>query len=554
MTTDHRTVVYRYGCPSWADFDEPAIEQLFLANRLWNALVEMERDHDAKRDAIYGEQPEVGVAQVALDDATRCVEEIATEMKAHRQRDRSTTPRSEDKAALMAARQARKAAKEDLKLAKTAAKPIVQVRLSELAGEHKQRIVEIRREFAATGLYWGTYNDVLQRRFPAAVKQVIERRKRGLPAELHFRRFDGTGTLTTQIQWQRGKPEPTQRLLASDDAHPWRNVYHLTLASRLRIDDASLITASTGVGPSTGDRRYGTLRLRVSGEHTLTLPVVLHRPIPNDAVLKEIKVTRRRLAGHFRVTVAVCCQVPVPEPKTEGEAVDVDFRWSSETGVGVRVARISTATGHLPPPPAEVAPLLADNDTIYELWAPQEWRDLLARVDAIRADRDVLLDNLRPSVVEALGDRQLAETVGFAPSAAKLMGFGKYRRLVRVWPDDPLKQQLETWRSRDRFLWEWEANERDQIVARRNDVYRKVAAWLATSARIIAIHDVPISRLRQAPVLGDEDTYMARGARRNIQFAAPDVLRQAIENASAARGVTCMTYTHEESNASAAAL
>jgi hypothetical protein len=41
-----QTVVYHYGCPVWADFgagkgrDDIAIEQLYLANRFWNDLVE----------------------------------------------------------------------------------------------------------------------------------------------------------------------------------------------------------------------------------------------------------------------------------------------------------------------------------------------------------------------------------------------------------------------------------------------------------------------------------------------------------------------------------
>lgn len=184
----------------------------------------------------------------------------------------------------------------------------------------------------------------------------------------------------------------------------------------------------------------------------------------------------------------------------------------------------------------------------YEVWVPARWRDFAGRPEAIKAHRAELCDNIRDTVVAALSaDDVLAEKVGYTASAvSRWKSERRFSRLAREWPQGhELWPELELWRQRDKHLWEFEANERDQIIARRNDLYRKIAAWVADSARVIAIKDVAITNVKRKPVLGEEDTYQARGGRKQIQFAAPGTLREHLVSAAAARGVTVLTYSSE---------
>src|ERR1019366_833805 len=45
-TFDGEAIVYRYGCPHWADLDEAGLGQLRLAHNLWNELVAGELQHE----------------------------------------------------------------------------------------------------------------------------------------------------------------------------------------------------------------------------------------------------------------------------------------------------------------------------------------------------------------------------------------------------------------------------------------------------------------------------------------------------------------------------
>jgi hypothetical protein len=546
-------IVYKYGCPARADFDEPAMEQLRLANDLWNRLVEIDRAHQEEVAAIWAEHPEVAVAQKTADEAQEACDAITAEIRRQRQQDRSTVPRSHDTARLATARKARSEAKAALKAAKESAMERMRPLFTEAAAQRRQALKQARQDSASAGLYWGTYNDICQRRFPTAAKHVTEQRKQGRRAELRFRRFDGTGTLTTQVMWQAGDPPATAALLASGEGK-WRNVVQFGPWSD-----------PDGADRPRGKERHGTLRLRVSSSHHVTIPVVIHRFIPAGAEVKEIKVTRHRIGGNYRLSVAVACRIPAPAPKHGGLVLDIDFGWASGgPDVGLRVARVSSDAGAMPAPPPEVAALVTEGDW-HEIWCPAQWRDLAGRPDAIRADRDDLLSQIRDLCAGALAaDASLAARIAERneeswrkagkegqPPGITAASVGQWRAqrklalLARLWPQDhPLAGELEQWRKRDRHLWEFEANERDQITGRRRDAYRKVAAWLAGCAELIVIKDLDIASLRRRPA-AEEDTYQARGARRNAHFAAPGELRAAVEHAARARGVQVIYRTEE---------
>jgi len=531
-TYDGATAVYRYGCPSWADLPDEALRQLRLGHDLYNELVAIDRRYEAMKAALWLSFPRVAAAQAAVDAANQTIEQVTADALAERQNARTTVASRDIKARLAAARGDRRAARDQLKVIKADLKPQMDAVRAELdeARRHAEGKANLYADFVKTrGLGWGTYNDTIDK-FRAARSRVREAWKAGQPAELAFRRWTGEGTLTVQVRSTSGALRPLWALEPGRPASDW-------LGKLRRVNER--------ISDRTRTLRLQIGRTRGLGPYWLELPVVQHRHLPEDAEVRYVRVTRTRTAGQHRLHVTLTARTTSPAKKTTGEAVDVDLRWTSggPTG-GVRVARVSTASGNLPAPPDEVAAHVTSGD-FAELWAPAAWRDLLGRDDAIRADRAELLNELRPAVVEALTEASdLAEQVGCTAAQARVMKFAKYDQLATAWPTDhPLAAKLVAWRSRDRHLWEYEAHERQQTIAKRRDLYRKAAAWLCDAARIIAIRDIDIAALRRTAAVGNEDTPQARHGRKQMQYAAPGEFRAALINAAERRGVQVVYYT-----------
>src|SRR5690606_20002748 len=83
---------------------------------------------------------------------------------------------------------------------------------------------------------------------------------------------------------------------------------------------------------------------------------------------------------------------------------------------------------------------------------------------------------------------------------------------------------VETWRKRDRHLWEYEANLRDQLLARRREQCRRFAAHLARTYGEIVLEDFDLRQVASGD--GREEQYA--GARHQRQLANVAGLRQAI--------------------------
>lgn len=539
---------YSYGCPYWADPGSGLIEQLRLANRLWNRLVEIEREHETAKAAIWLTDPGVASAAAAHDAAAGDLAAVRALITEHRKADRSTVPRDADTEALEAARTAVTSAKAALDAAREAAGPGLREAFAAAKKARAQAVKGTYPEFTGMGLGWGTCNDITRRRFPGAVAKVEARRKAGLPAQLRFRRFDGAGTLTIQIQRSAGQPPRTMPALNSG-THPRSRTVSL---EPWRDPDTE------GRHPR-GDERHGTLtgiigRSREHGPARFSLPVVLDRWLPAGADIAEVKVSRRRTAGTLRWGVSLICAVPAPVPPGGGNTVALRLGWASAGGGWLRVAAAG-AVSPLPPLPAslsEVVRVSADGMSA-EILMPPEWRRLLDRDDDIRAIRDQNLDVVREKTRAALAaDLDLAAALEVtAGDVARWRSPARFARLTRIWPPaDGLAAVLEEWRQRDRHLWEFEANERAQVLARRRDAYRCVAAWLCSDASSLTVDGLDLARLKRVPGMGREDSEMERAARANVHEAAPGELRAAVVAAAGRRGIPVITVkTRKQDNA-----
>lgn len=548
-TVNMETTAYSYGCPAWYDLPpefiagqwQPGMEeagehpegQLSLANRLWNRLVEIHRAHEEAKDAVWASVPAVAAAQEVLDDAETVLSDAYERIRASRRADRSTVPRGDDRAALEAAREAREAAK----LARDAARKAALPSLREAFAAAKQaRFATVKATyslFTLLGLGWGTYNDVTRRRFAAAAAKVEAQRSQGRPADLRFRRFDGTGTLTVQVMGGAGIGPRTVPALNSG-RHPRSGVFRLEPWT----DPAQ--------GRPKGKARHGTLHLTVgrsreAGPLRLEIHVVLDRYLPADADIREVKVTRFREGSHYRVKVSVICSQPARAPETGAGVVAVRLSWRSAGDGRVTVAHVGAPHGLPPTPPslAGVVRVSQDGQSAEVMYAP-EWRRVLERDEGIRSVRSQNVDVLRGKVAAALReDAELSAALGVtAGEVSRWEAPRRFAVLARRWPAaHPLAGVLEEWRARDRHLWDYEAHESAQVLGARRDAWRCAAKWLCSAASALVIDGADLAREKRAPGPGREDPEGARGARRLMHGAAPGEFREALEAAAARRAI-----------------
>jgi hypothetical protein len=200
--------------------------QLRLAHNLREDLVTLQQDYEEDLRAIWSSYPVVAAAEADLQQAEQTAAAAHEQVKAERIRLRSSTVNSALTAQLADAREALKAARQTRRTAiasvKDAAAQRRRDRTAKLLADQKQLY---RRYCQEDDLYWGTYNDVF-RNHKTAVQRIRRQRLDGKPATLRHHRFDGTGTITVQLQRTAAMPPraskaktlPTARLRAERSA------------------------------------------------------------------------------------------------------------------------------------------------------------------------------------------------------------------------------------------------------------------------------------------------------------------------------------------------
>jgi hypothetical protein len=169
------------------------------------------------------------------------------------------------------------------------------------------------------------------------------------------------------------------------------------------------------------------------------------------------------------------------------------------------------------------------------------------RPAALQAQRDWELEPVRQQLAAWL-DEQPPDPVTPGITGGEVRQWrsaGQFAELARRWRQDVptgaanLAAQLEAWRVRDRHLWEWQANERHQIGGRRDDAWRRVAAWLATHAGQLVMDSMDLAVLRRREFTTDPmlPGHLRRASRARAALASPGRLRDTIEAAARRRGV-----------------
>lgn len=497
-------------------FDQAAIDVLFLRNKLWNSLVELERSHRERyRALITGSDDELSEIQARLDQIEEERAELVRRKKQARAMVRSKkvdTSEYDDKIdRLIAERSDLRARAKDIRLrVREKIKPAI----SDLENERYEAIKHLSHE---SGLWWCNKETVIAAYDVARVKAMKEN------AELRFRSFDGTGKFAVRRPGGFPLSDLTSGKLsfARLEALPDDDFAHLSeRGKRSRARHHLTMTIMTHKDDS------GKLR-----RHEVTWPIILHRPLP-DGVVKFIHVQRKRVGKDFYWTCSITMEVDeiqktlIDHPSRTACGIDLGYRLVRD---GLRVATLADTKGK-----------------VRHLVLPQDWLDRMDHVERIQGWLSEQ-SNLAWQKLKAL----LTALPEYPESYEESIN-----RLLKAGDKTPVRgMRAIHWRLRNEpeimpevlgVLDEWEAkmrrreremhNLRDKLINRRKDMYRSFAYQVANEYALIRIEDMKLNKLAAVKLDDGEGNQMPQVVRNNRTRAALYELALYIQQAAVKTG------------------
>lgn len=578
-------IVVEVGVPSWGMDAEKTLaargvacsgvdalrRQLRLAHDLREELVEIYRAYDSRKSEIWSQHPEVADAEAAVKDAEEWVDRAKRAVDRERSKQRKRRIAGPDADELTAAQAELRHRRGRRKAAKDAAHAELGPEFIEAGRVRHSAETAARKRYVDDGLFWATGNDVLKhhrtaigrvRKDRERVADLIRRNK--VPAstplpELRHHRFDGSGTVTVQLQRQSGMPPRTPQVLA-DTAGRYRNVLSLPWIHPWEFESWSR--------EQQRQAGRGFLRMRMgsavdgSAEWTV-LPVQMHRMLPPDADVCEARLSVRKCAGHLKVSLMVTAKIPDPESVTDGPDVALHLGWLREDH-GVRAGNWRT-TEPLDIPVELRDVMRPDRDGMTgTIVAPDALIDRIrTRPDDIQSSRDLALDAVRRKLADWLKQHgpvdhpHIPDRVIAAGDVSRWESPARFAALAHWWrdADGPLGeigQALEAWRAPDRADWERQEHGRQRAIRCRDDLYRQVAVVISSQAGRVVVDDMSVAELAQGEDL-ELPAEVERGIRRRRHGVAPGRLRELVAAAARRDGVPVevvsaanLTVTHRD--------
>lgn len=508
------TIVYQYGARVVDGLDAYHDEERAM-HRQYNALVALRRTEiERVHDALASHVPWVGETEARLAEISAAIEEARASIRRGNSRQQKRAPSPEDRARIRALQAERRAlvgthARDDdacecfrCRRRRAYAEPVVAAALAGIGAEtHTER----KRMYAERAISWADWNDVVGR-VPST----------GVP---RFRawRNDG-GKVGVQLT---GGGARWADLVSGEAA-----------VATLRIEAEPLPTHSPG-GPisPTGRRvqrpRY-LVRVRVGADSRsrqdhrwITARMSLHRPIPEDAIIQQVHVVRRRIATHDKYSVHFVLS------RADG--------WAKQTGTGTAALNLGwrAVDGG-----RRVGYVVDDAGRTRELVLPDELVRRQRKVDDLRSIRDRAFDIERETLRAWLSERDVPEWLREATShlhqwraTARLAGLVLRWRENRFEGDDAAYDRLEAWRRQDRHLYDWEGHQRARVQRQRRELYRRWAAELRYEYGTVLIDDTDYRAILRTPDAEDHDTPERLNTRWYLRLCAPGLLRETLVEA-----------------------
>ena len=502
---------YTYGLRSPVENHDRVIDQLRLASVYRNKLVEIELARRAATDDTLRELcPGLLECEADLATVNAAIEDVVAQQRGRNQRARGMTDEADfrDRLAELKPRRKELAARRKTLRAGSFAAPATQERLTAV---NETAAVAIRAARASCGVFWGTY---------LLVEQAADAFRKGAPPV--FRGFRGEGRIAVQLQGG----------MTWDEASSGED-------TRLRIvhtPQTETRTARNGtVLPMPGAKRQAqqyTLWLRIGSDGRApiwaTWPLILHRPIPDGTRIMWAIVRREIIVGHERWHLTLSLRDDTDQAFVRRDVaaagvcgVDIGYRYIDDRAQRVAYWHGSDgASGELQLPAGKVA----------------EWK----KVDDLQSIRDDLHNVARAALRDWLAANAHPEWLDEATEHIHAWRrLSRLDRLVVQWRgrrfdgDEAMMATLEAWRTKERHLWQYQENLRDQLLAWRKDYYRNFAAMLRRRYRTIAVEDMDLRSAIHDVLRPEEERKTVTAQRRAARFASLSTLVGALKDSGA---------------------
>jgi hypothetical protein len=563
------TRIYSYGCLAPVEGADIVEQQLRAANKYYNDLIAIGRDKRQRWEDLVAEvHPEADLwemAQVAVSGAVDALRRAKTgtgrRADVDGEKELLAVVKAERKALGPAAKEARarlRVAAEEAALARRESRVPAgpdAVLAARIADSDALASRELRAKRAACGVYWGTY----------LVVEDAAKRALGDCAFPRFKRFDGTGKVAVQLtgEIRDASGAVIDHGVPVSDVIAGAGSGSIGRDTRLRIDAAP--SHPHPVDPVKEERwraqhpgkvrrvRTTMVKIRVGSNPDRTpvwaaFPVVRHRPLPDDAVLKWAWVVRRRVGIRFEYRFQVTIEAPSLAPPAQAAghgtvAINLGWRNIPPYDGAVRLAVWRDDEGR----EGEIrVPRLSRRDSTgaavgYHL------NDALRKMDEVRGARDRALDEFKAwarGVDRSSWPPWLADMLRFLPQwrasrkLARVAGIAlrMCRQGWRFSGDDEILVGLALWAQRDRHLLAWEAHGRDRAIGHRRKVYEEIAVYFTRRYARILICEMDMRDLREREAPEDGVPADGRDMRRTANVAAPGELREKLRIHATKRG------------------
>lgn len=462
---------------------EGAVDQMRLANRLWNVLVRIDRYRSERYRAVMcdEQQERADALKVEIDGMRQAMRDA---------RKQARSRKAEATEAMAAAIERRKAERNkiiaQLKESSKERHEERKASLDENADRAHRRTLRARRAAANMGLFWCNVDDICQRADVA--------RKAGT---LQFHRFRGEGTITARVKGGARAPQ----CIGGDH-------------SFFQVDAA------------TEGQKWRYARIRIGTKENspvwAEVPIVLYREIPMYADIRSASLTRRIVANKERWQLNVVVSLPKPIERRGDRTIAIDIGWRLLPENRIRVACWSDGQRH------------------GEVLSPKPMIEQSDQVRRLRSICDKMREAFLPAFAKWISEHGSEALQKRAETLSQWRSNDRIAALIRWWADnrfdgdDDAFLNAQAWRKQYLHLSDWWRNLSDQLTRRTLHEYRQFAAWVVRHYDRVLIEEFDISEVAKKPM--PEEDEIASGTRYR-QLASPSVLRQAIISACSREGV-----------------
>lgn len=538
-------ITYKYGLLPPTENADLVHSRFRLAHQYRNTLNEIECGRRAAVRLLTRENDE-NIRQLESDllSAQETEKKIAVEIKSQHSQMRSRLSTQTDKEDFKVARGKCKECKRLLNEARHLLKsdPKISKEL-ELINERAKQLIHSAREYC--GVYWGTYLLVEDAMDKVRKMPLYDGVRDNNPKYVSWKQ---EGSIGVQIQGGldakdifRGNTQI--RIDTIND-----KAFYADTRSERKKAQRTVLHIRIGSTKGQPDKKG---KMKGAGKPIwASFPMVMHRPLPDGAVIKTAKVHLKRVANcdvwevDMSVDISKCL---VPTSTAKG-SVSIDLGWREMKDKEGKLShyRISTYCG--------------EDKQLGEIKLSPDIVSGIRKASELKSVRDDNFNLIRKELVISLKDNEaiLPEWLKSYPkinslshwrSIAQLVSLVKYWSANRfdgdkdifgaqgVWDKKtkvcPEGTGLAGWRYHDDHLWNWEYSQREKALKRRREFYRVEAAKLAKQYQTLVLEDFDLCELSQkAEPDAKEDNQKGRS---NRTLCAPDEWRQVLENAFANR-------------------